>query len=95
MPYRQMIILWNAFRVDCADLSGIDVISTHFEKVSIMITTYTLPSGAGGSIPTTVSIDHCWKGALPLLVGIKNGGGLNLDNYFCLCKLCWAMVMQS
>ena len=58
IPCLQVTILCNILVVSSADLFGMDEISTHFVKVSTSNTTYILPSGAGGSIPTTVSMDH-------------------------------------
>ena len=72
--------------VDCADLSGSMPISTHLVNVSIAIITSYAPVGDFGYNPTTVSRDHCYSGAEPLFVGIKNLGNLNLACYFYLCN---------
>lgn len=68
--------------VDVAVRSFNIPISTHFVKVSMATITSLSPYGDSGFSPTTVSNDHYYKGALPLFVGMRKRGNLNLAACF-------------
>lgn len=83
MPYLHTMFSCRKVVVDVAERSGRIPNSTHLVNVSIATITLLSPCGASGFNPTTVSSDHYYSGALPLLVGMRKRGNLNFAPCFC------------